>query len=120
MKTESRTRSISTGIIALWFGSAGCWFAAPAWSAGLPDVIERIKPSVVGVGTYQETRQPRARLLATGFVVGDGRHVITNNHVLPDELDSKNNELLAVFIPGDDRLSRVRPSRAVADRKSVV
>ncbi|TDY03801.1 S1 family peptidase [Thiohalophilus thiocyanatoxydans] len=114
MKTESRTRSISTGIIALWLGAAACWFAVPAWSAGLPDVIERIKPSVVGVGTYQETRQPRARLLATGFVVGDGRHVITNDHVLPAELDSKNKELLAVFIPGDDRRSQVRPSQVVA------
>lgn len=114
MKTEPLKRSISTGIIALWLGSASCWFAAPAWSAGLPDVIARVKPSVVGVGTYQETRQPRAKLLATGFVVGDGRHVITNDHVLPDGLDSKNKELLAVFVPGDKRRSQVRPSRAVA------
>lgn len=66
----------------------------------LADTVQRIKPSIVGVGTYQPTAQPRNRLLGTGFAVADGRHIVTNDHVLPDVLDSQLNEVLAVFIPG--------------------
>ena len=82
-------------------------------AADLSATIEQVKPSVVGVGTYQETRQPRVQLRGTGFVVGDGRHVITNDHVLPNILDSEAREFLAVFVPGEGR-AQVRPARAVA------
>jgi len=66
-------------------------------NAALPDTIEHTLPSIVGVGTVQKTRRPPARLAGTGFVVGDGRHVITNAHVIPDEIDSARLEFLAVF-----------------------
>ncbi len=56
--------------------------------ADLPDTIERILPSIVGIGTVQKTRRPSAKLTGTGFVVGDGRHVITNAHVIPEEIDT--------------------------------
>jgi S1-C subfamily serine protease len=65
--------------------------------AGLPDTIERTRPSIVGIGTVQKTRRPPARLVGTGFVVGDGRHVITNAHVIPKEINSAKLEYLAVF-----------------------
>lgn len=94
------------------FALLACSFIMPAYGADLPQIIERIKPSVVGVGTYQETRQPRANLKGTGFVVGDGRYVVSNEHVLPTELDSENREVLAVFLPGTR--PRVRQARAVA------
>jgi len=48
----------------------------------LADTVERLKPSLVIVGSYRVTDQPRFRLLGTGFVVGDGRRVVTNAHVL--------------------------------------
>jgi serine protease Do len=82
-------------------------------AADLPAAIERVKPSVVGVGTYMETRQPRVQLRGTGFVVGDGQHVITNDHVLPNVLESQAQELLAVFVPGEGR-AQVRRARPVA------
>jgi S1-C subfamily serine protease len=63
----------------------------------MPDTIERIMPSIVGIGTVQKTRRPAAKLTGTGFVVGDGRHVITNAHVIPDKIDSAKLEFLAVF-----------------------
>jgi S1-C subfamily serine protease len=50
-------------------------------SQGLRDTIKRIKPSILAVGTYYPTRRPPARLIGTGFVVGDGNHVVTNAHV---------------------------------------
>jgi S1-C subfamily serine protease len=52
--------------------------------ANLPDLIERAKPSVVIVGTFNPTDNPRFGLKGTGFVVGDGNLVVTNAHVLTD------------------------------------
>jgi len=53
---------------------------------------------VVGVGTLLKTRRPPAQLMGTGFVVADGKHIITNSHVVPEELNHDRNEQLAVFI----------------------
>ena len=68
-----------------------------ALARDLADTVAVIKPSIVGVGTYQRTRQPAVRLLGTGFVVADGRHVITNLHVIPKVIDSPKQETLAIF-----------------------
>ena len=65
--------------------------------AGLPETIARIKPSIVGVGTLQHLRKQRIQVLGTGFVVGDGRYVLTNAHVVPDKLNSDRGEFVAVF-----------------------
>jgi len=65
--------------------------------ADLPNTIERIQPGIVGIGTVQKTRRPPAKLVGTGFVVGDGRHVITNAHVIPGKIDTDRLEYLAVF-----------------------
>ncbi len=64
---------------------------------GLPETIARVKPGVVGIGTVQPTRRPPVSLLATGFVVADGSHVVTNAHAIPDELASRSKEFLAVL-----------------------
>jgi S1-C subfamily serine protease len=71
------------------------WLSAVA--DGLPETIAKVKPGVVGVGTVQQTRQPPVKLLATGFVVADGNHVITNAHAVPDEMASSSKEFLAVL-----------------------
>lgn len=80
---------------------------------GLPETVKRVKPSIVGVGTYQELRRQRARFLGTGFVVADGRHVLTNAHVVAAELDTKNNEHFAVFV-GAGRSTKSRLAKKVA------
>jgi S1-C subfamily serine protease len=72
----------------------------------LANTIDRIKPSVVGVGTFHPTAQPRNRLLGTGFAVGDGRHIVTNDHVVPTALDRERREELAVFIHGASTMRR--------------
>jgi serine protease Do len=55
-----------------------CVFALP-WkgtgAAELADRIQRVKRSVVGVGTVQPSRRPPGQFVGTGFVVDDGRHV---------------------------------------------
>jgi len=71
--------------------------APGAHAADLPDTIERVTPSIVVVGTAAPLRQPQADFRGTGFVVGDGRHVLTNAHVLPNPADMEDRERLAVF-----------------------
>ena len=84
--------SIRFCILAL---AALCW--RPAAAEGLPETIARVKPGVVGIGTVQTTRRPPVELLATGFVVADGNHVVTNAHAVPDESSGNSVEYLAVL-----------------------
>ena len=64
---------------------AGGWLAGAAAQAGLPEVVAAAKPAVVAVGIYNPLASPRFAFRGTGFVVGDGRTLVTNAHVLPDE-----------------------------------
>lgn len=86
----------------------------PALANDLASTIRHIKPSVVAVGTYQRTRKPAASLLGTGFVVGDGRHVITSGHVIPRTLDDKHRETLTVFLPRGETVE-ARPVELVGE-----
>jgi len=86
----------------LWLCGLGCWLLSAAQVVGsepgqLPDAIIKIKPSIVAIGTFQKTRRPPSVFRGTGFVIGDGRQIATNAHVLPDKLDREKNEMLAVF-----------------------
>lgn len=74
----------------------GDWSAARADS--LVDTIKRVKPSVVGVGTYQEIRRPPSNLLGTGFRVADGHHILTNSHVLPKSIKNSRREFHCIFV----------------------
>jgi S1-C subfamily serine protease len=75
-----------------------CIFLAPAAWADIVDLLPRIKPSVVGIGSQHPLRSPRTRLGGTGFVVADGRHVVTNAHVPPVLLETEKGETLAVLL----------------------
>jgi S1-C subfamily serine protease len=85
------------------------WLARmPAALAQSPQAtIERVKGSVVAIGTFQGTRVPQFRFLGTGFVVGDGTLAATNAHVLPATLEpGADPELLVALLPGSE-VSRV-------------
>lgn len=86
---------------------------AAALAADLPDTIDRIRPSVVAVGTFQPSGSPRQQFRGTGFAVGDGRFVVTNFHVLPEKLDEEKREQLAVF-SGRGRTARYHPATVAA------
>ena len=62
----------------------------------LPDVIPKVKSSVVGVGTYQKTRRPPFVFMGTGFAVLDGRFIATNAHVIPEKIDESHREYITV------------------------
>lgn len=58
--------------------------AGPMAHAGPVEIVAQTKPSVVVVGSYQPTQNPRFGFRGTGFAVGDGRFVVTNAHVVPE------------------------------------
>lgn len=76
----------------------------------LPQTIQKVKRSVVAVGTYQPTRQPRGDFRATGYVVGDGLHAVTNFHVVKQVLDLEHKEMLGIFT-GEGETIQFRPAQ---------
>lgn len=81
--------------------------------AALEDVIVAAKPSVVVVGSYKATDNPRFRFRGSGFVAGAGNFAITNAHVLPDPIPAGGTEgSLALIVPGPaDDATRLRSAR---------
>jgi S1-C subfamily serine protease len=75
------------------------FFNPPARAAEPIDTIARVRPSIVGVGSLERTRQPPFQFRGTGFVIADGLTVVTNAHVLPPLLDAARAEVLAIAIP---------------------
>jgi len=102
-----------------WIGIA-LLFSATALageSSRLPDTIEKIRPAVVGVGTFQKTRRPPSVFRGTGFVVADGLHVITNAHVLPEKVDSDRKEIIAIFA-GKGNVIDIREATKIAEDRA--
>lgn len=91
-------------------------FCVPATSAQLVDIINKIKPSVVGIGVYTPTGRPQNLLNGSGFVVGNGQYVITNHHVVPDSLDDNLLQELVVFI-GSGKSALIRKAVLVDSSK---
>lgn len=88
-----------------------------AWAAALPDIIDKIRPAVVAVGTVQQTRRPPALFRASGFAVANGQYVLTNAHVIPDTLDIQQKEFLAVFTGRGQRFEGRAATTVAMDRE---
>ncbi|WP_016957032.1 S1 family peptidase [Catenovulum agarivorans] len=73
------------------------FFSLYAHCQQLPQTIKQIKPSIVGIGLFNPTGSPRAQVLGTGFVIGDGSIVATNQHVIPEIIDGEKKSVV-VFI----------------------
>jgi serine protease Do len=100
---------------ALLLGWAMFALAGVAVAQTPADTIQRVKGSVVAVGTFQKTRSPPFQFSGTGFAVGDGTYIVTNAHVLPAMLDPSKMEVSAILLPGKDRDQvQVREARQVA------
>ncbi len=81
--------------------------------ATLAEVVAKIKPSVVGIGIHTPTSRPQNILRGSGFVIGNGRYVVTNAHVLPTELNTKLLQKMAVFI-GYGKDAKIRTAEIIA------
>ena len=91
--------------------------AGPAGAAPLAQTIKAVKPSIVGIGTYQRTRSPPIVFVATGFATGDGLSVITNAHGIPDALNAENNETLGIVLARGDSVDFRPATVAGIDRQ---
>lgn len=96
-----------------WLIVVGWFLVQPLHAEELPDTAARVEASVVGVATFQPSRNPRAKYMGTGFVIDDGRLVVTNHHVLPDLLDREKRERLVV-ISGQGRDTEIHHAEVVA------
>jgi S1-C subfamily serine protease len=77
--------------------------AAVGARAGTVETIQRVKGSVVAVGTFERTRSPQFQFLGTGFAVQDGSLIVTNAHVVARVLDPAQRETYAIMIPQPDK-----------------
>ncbi|MDO8958550.1 MAG: serine protease [Rhodocyclaceae bacterium] len=79
-------------------------------AAALPETIERIKPSVVVVGTFNKLRSPQFVMRGTGFAVGDGSLIATNAHVInrPERGDAQDILMVLTRNGGEVRPREVR------------
>lgn len=77
--------------------------------------IERVKPSIVAIGTYERTRNPSFIFSGTGFAIADGSIVATNAHVVPANLDTEKRENIVAVLPGPNiTQAQVRIARVIA------
>ena len=79
--------------------------------------IDRVRSSVVAIGTLERTRTPQFQFLGTGFAVGDGSLIVTNAHVVPAVLDVARGETLAVMLP--NRARDTKDEAQVRDGKPI-
>lgn len=85
-------------------------------SAELADTLEKVKPSIVGIGIYTPTGHPKNILKGSGFVIANGEYVVTNYHVVSQELDEQLLQEVAVFV-GTGKTALVRKASLVAESK---
>jgi len=86
---------------------------------GLPEAVERVKPSVVAVGTFQKTRSPPFIFRGTGFAVEDGTLIATNAHVVPEMLQTEVKEtmMVLVHVPGASEPQQREAKTIAIDRE---
>ncbi|SEL10140.1 Trypsin-like peptidase domain-containing protein [Roseateles sp. YR242] len=75
----------------------------------LPDLIDKSRQAVVAVGTFSATDNPRFGFRGTGFVVGDGKTIVTCAHVIPNPIEKD----LAIQVPASGNASGTPQLRPV-------
>ena len=83
----------------------------------LAQVVDSVKPSIVGIGSFQKTRSPALVFIGTGFAVGDGLTVLTAAHVLQKTMDSENKETLGVLVGRGDNTEFRRAAVTAVDKE---
>lgn len=74
----TRRRWLGQALAAAGLGLAG----VPARASELAALIDTARHAVLPLGTYDPLGNPRFSFRGTCFVVGNGRHVLTNEHVI--------------------------------------
>lgn len=90
--------------------------SANSFGHDMVSLVKKVKPSVVGIGVYTPLAQPQNELRGTGFAIGDGLHVVTNQHVLPDLLDETRRQQMVAFV-GSGKKAVARKAKIIATSK---
>ncbi|MBI3367868.1 MAG: trypsin-like peptidase domain-containing protein [Burkholderiales bacterium] len=93
-------------------GLLGAGAGSLAW-AGLEQTIDAAKPSLVAVGTYDPLASPRFQFRGTGFVIGDGRRVVTCAHVLAKLPGSDAAPQWMLVVPKGRQPPELRPAKVL-------
>ncbi|MFT6915448.1 MAG: serine protease Do [Motiliproteus sp.] len=89
----------------------------PATGSSFADTIKTLKPSIVAIASYQPTRRPSTHLLGTGFVIGNGRYIGTNAHVINQALNSEAFERIIVLAGTGRRPELLEAKIVLQDRE---
>lgn len=81
--------------------------------AQLANTVEKLKPSIVAIGTFKKTQSPPFVFRGTGFVVGDGKQIVTNAHVIP-EINISDGPDLAVLVRSSSSEATIRRATLVS------
>jgi serine protease Do len=101
-------RHLENALLLLWCAllfcviPTRCVYAETAQTVTQTTVTQTIataKTSIVGIGTFKKTRSPAINFTGTGFAIEDGLTIVTNAHVIPEILDTENNETLGIVTP---------------------
>lgn len=76
---------------------------ASANAHNIVELVKQVKPSVVGIGVFDPSSSPRAELQGSGFVVANGKYVITNHHVVEKTLDLSRKQRRVIFVGSGNR-----------------
>lgn len=117
LRRHGGRRRLSPACI-FWAALALALPASAAAQTAASATIERVKLSIVAVGTYERLRSPQFSFSGTGFVVGNGLLVATNEHVLPKLTNAERGEALVIAIPGPGKTAQVRAARKLASDTS--
>lgn len=83
----SHVKELKASIVLLLFLMSTFSFAQDQRSQPtLPQLIKQSQPGIVAIGLYTPLEAKDPRLLGSGFVIGDGKHIVTNYHVVATEL----------------------------------
>ncbi|MGI5308940.1 S1 family peptidase [Rheinheimera sp. WS51] len=73
------------------------FFYSATIKADLVQLVNNNKAAIVAIGIYNPLASPRIRLIGTGFVIADGKKIVTNYHVISASLSTTRNENYVVL-----------------------
>jgi len=94
-----------------------CIFAFATRAEQLPETLLKIKPGIVGVGTFLPSRTPRSVFLGTGFVIGNGQLVVTNAHVVAMAINTDRLEKWAIFVRHNNNSKMAIVDKVAVDKE---
>ncbi|WP_339349226.1 serine protease [uncultured Alteromonas sp.] len=94
MKTDSKSRSLMVCVLIV-----ACIISTQALAKNLVELTKNSVKSTVAIALHSPLKHTTPQIKGTGFVVADGKFVVTNYHVVDEELDPTIVEHFVVMLP---------------------